>query len=61
MKEDNTEQIEIRKSIKYDKVRHLIYASYFLGQEAGLNRKLYNHPVVKDNIEYLISLILKEI
>lgn len=32
MKEDNTEQIEIRKSIKYDKVRHLIYASYFLGQ-----------------------------
>jgi hypothetical protein len=61
MQQDNTKELELRMNVKYEKIKHLILAAYYMGQEAGLCGKTYNNPECQESRQFLVDLILKEI
>lgn len=60
MKGDNTKEIKVYKSIKYDNITSLVRAAYILGQIKGLERKLLTHPETIKDREFLVSLIIND-
>ena len=58
---DNSMQISMRMDIKYEKIRHLIIASYLAGQEAGLNGHTFLSEECINQRNILVDLILKNI
>ena len=56
---DNNQTIAIKNEVKYEKLKHLIYAAYLMGQEAGMEGRTYQNPVDVYQRNMLEDLILK--
>lgn len=56
--EDNTSIVTLRHDVNYRKVKQLIYAAYYMGQEAGIEGRSLTHPTDVEQRENLVALIL---
>ena len=51
-------KVKVKKEIDYDKIRCLVLAAYYLGQETGLNHKMFEHQDAVSHRKTLVDLIL---
>ena len=54
-------KVKVIKEVDYGKLKCLVLAAYYLGQETGLKHYLFNHDIAKSHRETLVDLILKDI
>lgn len=58
MENDNSHEVELTKKVKYEKIRNLVIAAYYAGQESGLKLKSFSNQDCIDERDRLIKLIL---